>query len=78
MMKCISAMSLIIAMLSGLALAQAPTTPQHSREQAPNMPALHETVPELVRPADPDSTGSIRDRQPDEESPDKDGAKKRG
>ncbi|WP_162560943.1 hypothetical protein [Methylobacterium durans] len=79
MMKRISAMSLIIGMLSVPALAQAPITPQQSREQAPNMPALNETVPERVRPADPDSTGSIRVRQPEKELPEaKDGDKKSG
>lgn len=77
MMRRICAAALFIGTLSVPALAQPPITPQQSREQAPNMPAPHETVPERVRPADPDSTGSIRGRQPEKEAPEaKDGDKK--
>ena len=59
-------------------LAQVPVSPQESRERAPNMPALQDTVPERVRPTDPDSTGSVRTRQPEKEAPAKEGAKKSG
>lgn len=38
-------------------LAQVPSVPQHSRALAPNMPQVHETIPERVR--DPDTTSSL-------------------
>lgn len=60
------------------ALSQALSTPQQNREQAPNMPASHETVPERFRSSDPDSTGSVRKWQPEKEAPIRDGAKKSG
>ncbi|MER2268174.1 hypothetical protein [Methylobacterium oxalidis] len=76
MMKHTGAAVLIIAMLS--APAQALVSPQESREQAPNMPASREIVPERVRPTDSDSTGSVRVRRPEKEAPEKDGARKPG
>ncbi|MEH3148241.1 MAG: hypothetical protein PGN34_23585 [Methylobacterium frigidaeris] len=56
-------------LLSTAALAQTVDTPQRSREQAPNMPPAHETVPERVRPMDPDATGSTRGVLPPGEAP---------
>ncbi|WP_246154649.1 hypothetical protein [Methylobacterium oryzihabitans] len=63
-------MALVLgALLSSAALAQAVDTPQRSREQAPNMPPAHETVPERVRPTDPDATGTTRGVLPPGEAP---------
>ena len=39
-------------------------SPQRSREQTPNMPPPHETLPERVRPGDPDATGTVRPTAP--------------
>ncbi|TGE00698.1 hypothetical protein [Methylobacterium nonmethylotrophicum] len=45
-------------------VAQVTDTPQRSREQAPNMPPSHETLPERVRPGDTDATGTVRPSAP--------------
>ncbi|TNC09811.1 hypothetical protein FF100_24745 [Methylobacterium terricola] len=45
-------------------------SPQRSREQAPNMPPAHETLPERVRPGDTDSTGTVRPTAPDPKTTD--------
>ena len=61
MTKRIGATCLLVGVLNvTAAFAQAPLTPQQSRERSPNMPPTHETVPERIRPGDPDATGSIR------------------
>ncbi|OAS22617.1 hypothetical protein A5481_19595 [Methylobacterium platani] len=45
-------------------------SPQRSREQAPNMPPAHETLPERVRPGEPDATGTVRPAAPDPKTTD--------
>ncbi|WP_298952804.1 hypothetical protein [uncultured Methylobacterium sp.] len=65
----ISTAFVVGALLSTAALAQTVDTPQRSREQAPNMPPAHETVPERVRPTDPDATGTTRGVLPPAEAP---------
>ncbi len=45
-------------------------SPQRSREQAPNMPPAHETLPERVRPGDTDATGTVRPTAPEPKTTD--------
>ena len=45
-------------------------SPQRSREQAPNMPPAHETLPERVRPGDTDATGTVRPSVPEPKTTD--------
>jgi hypothetical protein len=56
---------LMLAVLAAApVVAQVTDTPQRSREQTPNMPHPHETLPERVRPGDPDTTGTVRPSAP--------------
>ncbi|BCM85890.1 hypothetical protein NS228_25225 [Methylobacterium indicum] len=45
-------------------------SPQRSREMAPNMPSVHETPAERVRPGDADTTGTVRPPAPDPKTTD--------
>ncbi|GJD99216.1 hypothetical protein [Methylobacterium isbiliense] len=49
---------LVLGMMGAVLLAQAVDTPQKSREQAPNIPAPDQTVPERLRTRDPGATGT--------------------
>ncbi|GJD48045.1 hypothetical protein OPKNFCMD_0760 [Methylobacterium crusticola] len=60
MTRRMSRLLLLAALVSTPILAQAPDTPQRSREQTPNMPPAQETLPERIRPGDPDATGTLR------------------
>ncbi|MGY2049222.1 hypothetical protein [Methylobacterium sp. JK268] len=54
--------TLVLSLLGAALLAQATETPQKSREQAPNMPAPQQTLPEKVRPTEPGTTGTTAPR----------------
>ncbi|MFE1601714.1 hypothetical protein [Methylobacterium sp. ID0610] len=68
--------TLVLSLLGAAVLAQATETPQKSREQAPNMPAPQQTLPEKVRPGEPGSTGTTlpRGSQDDHRAPSNAGA----
>ncbi|ACA19631.1 hypothetical protein M446_5310 [Methylobacterium sp. 4-46] len=70
--------TLVLSLLGAAMLAQATETPQKSREQAPNMPAPAQTLPERVRPADPGTTGTTAPRpaDPDHTAPSNAGAQR--
>ncbi|ACL60724.1 hypothetical protein [Methylobacterium nodulans] len=59
--------TLVLSLLGAAVMVQATDTPQKSREQAPNMPPPHQTLPEKVRPGEPGSTGSTVPRAPQDD-----------
>ncbi|MET7242268.1 hypothetical protein ABZT49_02765 [Methylobacterium sp. EM32] len=59
-----SRLILLAVLAASPVVAQVTDTPQRSREQTPNMPPPHETLPEKVRPGDADSTGTVRPTTP--------------
>ena len=65
-----SRLILLAVLAASPVVAQVTDTPQRSREQTPNMPPPHETLPEKVRPGDTDSTGTVRPTTPDPKTTD--------
>lgn len=55
----------VLGTMGATIFAQAPDTPQRSRQEAPNIPPANETVPERMLPDDPDAARSIQPFRPE-------------